>query len=163
MRSRCGGRLHQSLAHEVCRQAQRHARAAGDQRHVGSRRAHVDQMLVGDGVDDDEALAATSRGAEGSSDRLRSLVDDCEWHEADLALRLPLQHTHEVEIAHRRQRVVLHRALGQWHVADEQVAEVDRPPVGRERRAGNGQVTLEACQQRFGDRTDVALIGQVEG
>ncbi len=59
--------------------------------------------------------------------------------------------------------MILHGALGEWHVADEQVAHVDRALVGGKRRAGERHAALNALKQRLGDRSYIAFVGRVEG
>ena len=65
--------------------------------------------------------------------------------QADLALRLRLQHAHEVGVGHRRQRVMAHAGLRQRHVADEQVAHEDGARVVGECRAGDREFAPSAC------------------
>ena len=59
--------------------------------------------------------------------------------------------------------MVLHRALGERQVADEQIALVDRPTRRRERGAGDGEVGAREVHQRLGHGADVAFVGRVEG
>ena len=49
-----------------------------------------------------------------------------------------------------------HAGLGEWHVADEQVALVDRARVRGEGRACDGQTGRERVEERVRDGTDVA-------
>ena len=129
---------------EVLRQAQRDAGAGGDQRQVGAGGADGHQVGVGHRVDDGEIpalLAQHPRSARGSpaAPVHRGGID-----QTDLALDLLLQHAHQVGIGHRRQRMIAHARLGEQHVADEQMALVDGAAVGRERRAGDGEVVPSA-------------------
>ena len=59
--------------------------------------------------------------------------------------------------------MVLHAAFIQQRAADEQMAEINRAPIGRERRAMQREAAAERLDQRIGDRADIALIGAVEG
>lgn len=58
--------------------------------------------------------------------------------------------------------MVLHAGFIEKHVVDEQVAPINRSPVLRESRTGDGEVGVESRHQSVGDRTDVALAGRVE-
>ena len=52
--------------------------------------------------------------------------------QAHFAPGLPLQHAHQIGVGHRRQRMVLHAALVQQHIADEQIArKTARPLAGK--------------------------------
>ena len=86
--------------------------------------------------------------------------------EADTPAALRLHHAHEVGILHRRERMVLHAALVQQHVSDEEITVEDRAPVVRERGRGNRKawsLALKRIEQRFSDRADIALGRAVEG
>src|SRR3546814_13377679 len=77
-------------------------------------------------------------------------LDAGEGDQADSAPALSLQHAQEVAVAHRCQRMVAHRRVGQQLLADEEVAAVDRAPVGRrseERRVGKECVST--CSSRW--------------
>ena len=58
--------------------------------------------------------------------------------------------------------MVLHPGLVQQHPAREQMPEVDRAGVRRERGAGQGEAATEGLDQRVGHRPNVALVGAVE-
>jgi len=95
-------------------------------------------------------------------DRFGTAVHHGPGDQADAAPRLAPEHADEIRVAHRRQRVVAHRRIRQQFTADEQVAEVDRALVDRERRAGDREFRAERVEQGFGDRADVAGVGRVE-
>ena len=127
-------------AAEVLRQPHRHAGAAGDQRVAGDRLADREQMRVGDRVDDRVApalLLQRRRARRGSRRRRCSTVAN--GTSPTVAVGLPRQHAHQVRVAHRRQRMVLHAALVQQRGADEQVALVDGARIGGEGRAGDAR------------------------
>ena len=120
-------------------------------------------MLVAHRVDDQQTLARRPRALESGVDRRRALLHDVEGDEPHLAARLALQHAHEVGVAHRRQRMILHRTFRQQDVADEEIALVDRSLRGGESRAGDGEIRPGQFHQRFRHRPDIAFIGGIEG
>ena len=88
-------------------------------------------------------------------------------HEPDFRSRLPLQHAHEVRVAHRRERMVFHARLVEQRIADKQMAAKDRAAVLGKRRAGNREsrrVTADGqrVEQRVRHRADVARVGRIE-
>ena len=119
-------------------------------------------MAVADGVDDEKTLAFGPRAQEFGADRFGAPFDHAERDQADFTLHLTLQHADEIGVAHRRQRMVFHRAVGQQHPPDEEVTEIDRSAVGGEGRAGDRQIGVQDVEQRLGDRADVARVGRVE-
>jgi hypothetical protein len=76
---------------------------------------------------------------------------------------LRLQHAHQVRVRHRRERVVAHGAVGEQHVAHEEVPLVDRAPRLRKGRRDEGDARAELRAQRLGHRADVARCGGIEG
>ena len=66
-------------------------------------------------------------------------------------------------VPHWRQRVVAHPGFGQQHVADEQIAPIDRSPRFGKGRAIEREIGAECRDQRLGDRADIAGIGRIEG
>ena len=88
------------------------------------------QVVVVQAIDDGHGHALGAQRLDAPADRLGPLRDDAVVDQADAAaargIQLRLHHPHQVGIGHRRQRMVLHRAVRQQHVADEQVALEDR-------------------------------------
>ena len=120
-------------------------------------------MFVANGVDDDDLLAVPFRPLERPQDPIGARLDALQIDQSDLSLRLALQHAHEVGVAHRRQWVVAHRAFRQQRVADKQMAFENRAGVCWEGGASDGEIGARQVHQRFGDGTDVALVGRIEG
>ncbi len=151
------------LADEVARQAERDARAAGEERRLGASVADGEEVVVGDRIDDGEALAPRGRGIERLAQGGGALADDRPGHEADRLLALPCEPAPQVRVGHRVERVVLEAQLVEKPVADEEMALVDGAPGGREGRAGEDAVDAECLRQRLADRADIALRCRVEG
>jgi hypothetical protein len=80
----------------------------------------------------------------------------------DLQRGLRLQHTYQVRVAHRRQRMVAHARLAQQLIADEKVTLENSSAVFRERRACDGEAAPECRHECFGHRSDVARGRRVE-
>jgi hypothetical protein len=95
--------------------------------------------------------------------RRRAARDDGPLDQPDAPrAALCLHHAHEVGVGHRCQRMLAHRAVGQQHVADEQVALEHHAAVLRESRRDDGELGLQFGHQRFGDGADVAVCRGVE-
>src|SRR5215469_16282642 len=77
-------------------------------------------------------------------------------------LRLAAEHPYQVGIAHRRQWMVAHAGFGEQHIADEQVAAIDRSSVFGESRAEYGEIRVRRLHQRVGHGSNIALIRGVE-
>ena len=95
--------------------------------------------------------------------RIRALYHRQPVGQPDSACHLRGQKPHQVAVAHRRQRMILHRAFGQRLLADEQVAHEDRAAIFRKGRAVDSLRGPEVIHQRLGHRADIALIRAVEG
>ena len=140
---------------EVRGQAERDARAAGDEGVAGGEAAEGAEVVVGDGVGDDQPLAARGclrqrlGAAAGAQGREREV--------ADLVAGLAGEPAAQVGVGHRVERMALHAALAEEPVADEEVALVDRAPGVGKGRADEGDVAPEEVEERGGDRPDVAL------
>ena len=157
---------------EVARQADRQARAGADQRQVANRLAEAVQVVVVDRVGDRDRDAFAPQGVEARPDRRGRSAGRAVIDEADAAGRAPvrprrrelrLQDADEVGVGHRRQRMVAHAALGEQHVADEEMALEDRARVVGERRRRDREVAAELVHQRLEHRADVAARRRVEG
>ena len=58
--------------------------------------------------------------------------------------------------------MIAHVRFANRDAAYEEVAVHLRPPVHRQRGDGDGEGGAEGIQERFGDRTDVALLCRIE-
>src|ERR1700734_1917690 len=58
--------------------------------------------------------------------------------------------------------MMFHAAFIQQHPAGEQIAQINRTRVGRERRAGQREAAPQGRNQRVRHRADITLIGAVE-
>jgi hypothetical protein len=76
---------------------------------------------------------------------------------------LRLQHAHQVGVGHGRERVVLHAALVEQHIAHKQVALEHGALVVGEGGRGDGEVGAQRLHQRIGHRADVAFGRAVKG
>ena len=141
----------------------RGARAAGDQREVGTAPRPAPQIAR------PRSHQRSRRRMPGGAARRRrcgsrrSLPHVGIGHQPDRCLRLPAQHAHEVGVRHRRQRMIAHRANPTAALADEQVAadrSSGRSPGKPGRRSRNRSPS--SVQQRIGDRTDIAGVGRIE-
>ena len=119
-----------ATAMPVLRQADRDARAGGDQRQVAS----AAPMRIRSASEIASTMAMPTPSARSASKRSRiasaPFATTCvRPTRPTLRRRLRLQHAHQVGVGHRRQRVVAHAAVAEQHVADEQVALEDRALV----------------------------------
>ena len=108
--------------------------------------AKLHQVGVGDGVDAPRCVTPSARSASKRFAIAAGALRDPRRASISPTLRrcLRLQHAHQVGVGHRRQRVVVHAAVAQQHVADEQVALEHRALVVREGRAGDREAL--ACR-----------------
>ena len=83
--------------------------------------------------------------------------------QAHLAPGLRLQHAHQVGVGHGGQRVVLHAALVQQHIACKQIALEHRALVVRKSRGGNAEIAAQRIHQGLRHRADIAGGGAVKG
>ena len=81
----------------------------------------------------------------------------------DRTCDLWLQQAHQIAVAHRRQRMILHRAFGERLLADKQIAHEDRPAIFRKGRAVDGLISAKIIHQRLSHRADIAVGRTVEG
>ena len=81
---------------------------------------------------------------------------------SDRTRDLRFQKPHQVAVAHRSQRVILHRALGKRLLPDKQVTHEDRAAILGKGRAVDGLVRAEVIHERLGHRTDISLCRAVE-
>ena len=94
------------------------------------------QMLIRHRIHNGVAPALFSKPHHGLARGRRTLFDGGEGHEPHRAIRLPPQHTYQVCVRHRRQRMVFHAAFIEQRIADKKMAEINCPPIGRKGRAG---------------------------
>src|SRR6218665_2748124 len=144
-------------------QADCHALSSGDQAHVRQRRTQAKEILVGKGIHHGDAhplvLERRDSSANGISAQSHSPVVD----QAYLAMALRLYHAHQVGIGHGGEGMVLHAALTQQHVANEQMALEDPAAVVGKRRCGDREIATDGVHQRFGHGADIALGRAVKG
>ena len=152
----------QARGAEIRRQAERDARAAGDERQVRAGLAEHVEIAVGQRVGDREARAFRAQLRDRRAHCCGAEADRVVADQADPRRRLALQHAHEVRVLHRRERMVLHPRFVQQRIADEQVAAKDRAAVLRECRARDREAAARRVEQRVGNRADVACVGGVE-
>ena len=152
-----------SPAAKVLRQAQRDARARGDQRQVGTRRPDTLQIVVRGGIDDGDLHPCALQPVEPRLDRVGSARHGFMAHQSHFALRLPLQHSHQIGIGHGRKRMMLHAALIEQHVARKEVALEHAALVFGKGGAGDGEARIQCAHQSVGHGSDVAAIGGIEG
>ena len=114
-------------------------------------------------IDDGVANPLSLQRRIGLGNGRRTLLHRLVGHQPHLVLRLPAQNAHQTCVAHRRQRMVLHRGVGEQLAADEEMAQIDGAAILREGRAGDGEVGLQLVQQRIRHRADVARVRRVEG
>jgi hypothetical protein len=86
----------------------------------------------------------------------RAAHDSRILQQANAMLGLPLQHTRERRVGHRREGMIAHAGFRQQLVADEQITFVDGPLVGRKCRIEYREVLTQRIQQCVGHRSDVA-------
>src|SRR5829696_4620640 len=153
----------EALADEVARQAERDAGAAGEKRRLGAGVADRQEVVVRDGIDDDEPLGAIGGGFESRTQRRAALPHHRPGHEPYRLFALAPQPATKVRIGHRIERMVLEAGLVEKTVADKEVALIDRAPGGREGRAGDSAAYIEGLRQRLPDWTDIAFRRRVEG
>ena len=153
----------QTGAAEILRQADRHAGSTGNQRVAFRRLSDRVQILIRHRVHDAVTPALFLQRRHGAANGGSTLMHRGERHQTHRPRRLAGQHTHQIGIGHRRQRMVFHAALVQQRGADEQMALEDAAAIGREGRAGEGEAAIQTVQQRVRHRPDIALIGGIEG
>jgi len=117
------------LAAEILGQPQRDPRSAGDQPEVSRGLANRFEIMVVDRIDDRVPKSGLPQRRKGVLDGRRALLHIVLRYEPNFAAALTLQDAQEAWITHRRQRVVAHTRFRQQHVADEQIAQVNCPPV----------------------------------
>ena len=83
-------------------------------------------------------------------------------NQARLGRGLRRQHSAQVRVGHRVERVVLHAAFIQKLVANEQMAIEDRPAIDGQRRAERHPVGAQLLLQRLRHRADIAVRCRVE-
>ena len=127
--------LQQALPSKILGQAHGNAGTARNQSMIGSCRTHGNQMTIADRIDDGEPRTATRRLSERVSRRVNARFHNSIGHQTDVQPGLTLHDAHEIGIAHRRQRMILHRAFSQRNLTHEQIAEIDCTLVGRKRGA----------------------------
>ena len=142
---------------KVARQANGHARACGDQRHALEGRAQAQQVGVGHRIDHGHAHALGLQLVDARADGGLALCDHAVVDQAHAAGCLRLQHAHQVGVGHGRERVVLHAALVQQHIAHKQVALEHGALVVGEGGRGDGEVGAQGLHQRIGHGADVAF------
>ena len=135
----------------------------GDQLHVRAGFAQGHQMIVGDGIEHGMPNALLSQLFECIAGCGSALDDSRILNQPDFVFCLPLEYTHKRRVGHRCKRMMAHAGLGKQFVADEQVALVDRALVGRKGRIEHREAGADRIDHRVGDRTDIALVGGIEG
>ena len=76
---------------------------------------------------------------------------------------LRFQKPHQITVAHRRQRVILHRAFGEGQPADEQVSHEYSAPVFRKGRTIDRLIGAEIFHQGLRHRVNVAFWLGIKG
>lgn len=177
--------MQQILSTVVVRQSNPQPRATGEQGQVGTAGTEGPQIIIAEGVSNGDFNLLAAQLPNPGRDLLRppcgirtNLKDalrlheeaNASWHrdrivaqQADTAARLLFCSTR----TRFGSRIgvsgwVLHAGFIEKHVVDEQVTPINRSPVLRESRTGDGEVGVESRHQSVGDRTDVALAGRVE-
>ncbi len=126
---------------------------------LGGGLADRPQVVVVDRIDDGESVGSVQRFAK----RDFAAADLCQIDQPNRQSCLLSQHAHQVGIAHRGQRMILHRGFGEEGVADEQVPLEHRAAIGREGGAGEGAGFSDEVEQGLGYGADIAFSGGVEG
>ena len=94
---------------------------------IGHRGADIAQMTVAQRIYDRDGFACRRFALERFVNCVDSTIDVVEADEPNRKPGLTLQHAPQIGIAHRIQRVVLHRTLGQQHAVDKQMPGIDGP------------------------------------
>ena len=155
----CSAGRHQP---EVGRQSDRKAGAGSEQRHVFQGRRQPQEIVVRYGIDDRDPGPVLLKLLHSGTDRLlsgsyRAVVD-----QANPMARLGLQHSDQVGVPHRRQRMVPHAAFTQQTIANEEMPLEHCPLVVRKGRRRNREGHAQRLHQRIGHGTDVAFGRAVE-
>ncbi len=126
------------------------------------RRAGGGQVLVAQRIDDRVRVIVRRQLRKPVAHRIGAGIERLGGNQADRLPRLRREHTHEIGVGHRRQRVVAHARVRQEYVAHEEVPAIDRAQVARIRGRGGDDACTHGVAQRFGDRTDIALWRRIE-
>jgi hypothetical protein len=113
-------------------------------------RPQAQQVVVGHRVHHGQAHAVGAQRGDARAHGVRALRHHLVVDQPHLAAALRLQHAHQVGVGHGGERVVLHAAFVQQHVAHEQVALEHRAAVVGEGGRGDGEVCAQRVHQRLG-------------
>ena len=158
-----GAGLRRGADAEVLRQADGDARTRGDQRQVLQRGAQAQQVVVGHCIDDGHAHALRAQFGHALLHGLCVARHHAVVDQADRTPGLGLHDPYQVRVGHRCQRMVLHAALIEQRVSDEQVALEHAALVVGKGGRGDREVGAQRVHQRLGHRADVAVGRAVEG
>ena len=147
---------------KVLGQAQRGAGAAGDQGQVGAGRRRLPQDRRPQSRRRSHSCSRFAQRSKRSTHGGCTAGDDAIIDEPHFPRVWRLHHAHEIGVRHRGERMIPHARFGQEHVADEEVALVDRARVGGKGGAGDGEIGAERVQQRIGHRSNVAARRRIE-
>lgn len=111
--------------------------------------ADIAKMPVGHRVDDGDGFARLRFARQCGFDPLRPGIDIGECDQPDRQIGLAAQDPAEIGIAHRVQRVVLHRAFAEQDAIDEQMTRIDRASGAGKGRAGDGLASPDEVEQRL--------------
>ena len=88
-------------------------------------------------------------------DRVGAAIDGRMRHMTNRNPRLMRQPPANIRICHWRQRMVFHARLRQEPVMDEEMALIDRPPIGWKGGTYDREGGVQRVEQHFGDRADI--------
>ena len=100
---------------------------------------------------------------EGCCYSVRALPDIAGCHMPNLKPGLRGKPTADIWICHRGQRMVLHAALAEQLVINEQMSLIDRTSGARKGRADDDLVGIERLCQCVANRADIAFGGRIKG
>ena len=85
-------------------------------------------MPIGECIGDDRAVSLRLASCKALGYGGCAGLDSGEWQTADTLPALTSQHTHEIRIMHRIERVMAQRAFAEQAISDEQMTLIDTPP-----------------------------------
>ena len=144
------------------RQIRAQPRTAGDQAQIAAGLGQHRQLRVIDTVGDRIAVAVCAQTGEAVPDVRRALHHVRIGDQPRLAARLRVHQARQTGVAHRRNRVILHPRFIEQHLADEQIAIKNRPPVDRQRGGNHREILAQRIKQRIRHRADIADGGAVK-